>query len=195
MKKLTLSLFAALLAVSTAPAQATSQEQLARDIALAQIAGDRAIANVINWKVGEFQDLNLEAMGMQLGTMKKIVASEEGNFIWLNQDMSGGMIGEQKVEAKMDRATGQVVEMRQNGKKVDLPNDPIEIISQETTSVTVPAGTFDCIKVVAKSQQIKKLELWANPRDITLDGTAQMIMESTQMPMPITMKLTGMGGR
>lgn len=196
MKKLTLSLLAALGVLSAPVAHAFNGELLARDIALAsaKASADRSVNNLINWKVGEFQNSKVEAMGMALGDMKKIVASEEGNNIWLVQEMTG-MMGNQKVEVLMDRATGQVIEMRQNGKKVDVPNDPLEVIDQESTTVTVPAGTFDCIKITAKSAQVKKLEMWANPRDITLDGAAQVVMESNQLPVPITMKLVEMGGR
>lgn len=196
MKKLTLSLLSALAVLSAPAAYAFDGALLARDIALAsaKVSGDRSVNNLINWKVGEFQNSKVEAMGMALGDMKKIVASEEGNNIWLVQEMTG-MMGNQKVEVLMDRATGQVIEMRQNGKKVDVPNDPLEVIDQESTTVTVPAGTFDCIKITAKSAQVKKLEMWANPRDITLDGAAQVVMESNQLPVPITMKLVEMGGR
>jgi hypothetical protein len=195
-KKLTLSLLSALAVLSAPAAHAFDGALLARDIALAsaKVSGDRSVNNLINWKVGEFQNSKVEAMGMALGDMKKIVASEEGNNIWLVQEMTG-MMGNQKVEVLMDRATGQVIEMRQNGKKVDVPNDPLEVIDQESTTVTVPAGTFDCIKITAKSAQVKKLEMWANPRDITLDGAAQVVMESNQLPVPITMKLVEMGGR
>jgi hypothetical protein len=193
MKKLTLSLLAGLLALAGAQAQAMDNAQLVRNIALASLAGEVQINNLINWKVGEYTNYNIEAMGMPLGTMKKYVASEQGNNIWLNQDMEGQMLGNHKVEVLMDRATGQVLEMKQDGKKAEVPNDPIEMISQDATQITVPAGTFEVIHVVAKSKQIKKLEVWANPRDIALDGGAQMTVDSGMFPM--TLKLTSFGGR
>lgn len=196
MKKLTLSLLAALFAFA-GNAQADQQSETALNLAMSElqlsVAGDRAISNVINWKIGEFQEYNLELMGMPMGTMKKFVASEQGNAIWIQQDISGGMIGNQKVETLLDRATGQVLEVRQNGQKQEIPNDPIEIIDQETTTITVPAGTFEVIHITAKSKQIKKAEIWANPRDIVMDGTAQMMIDSGQFP--ITLKLTKFGGR
>lgn len=193
MKKLILSLVAGVMAFAGSQAQAKTGAELALDIAVATIQADRQINNLINWKVGEFTDYNIEAMGMELGKMKKYVASEVGNNIWMNQDMSGGMIGEQKVEVLMDRANGQILEMKQNGKKVEVPNDPIELIDQESTTITVPAGTFDVIHITAKSKQAKKIEVWANPRDIALDGGAQMYIESGFLPM--TLKLTAFGGR
>lgn len=192
MKKMILSLVAGVMALAGSQAVAVTPAELARDIAIAQLQSDRQISNVINWKVGEFAEYNVEAFGMQLGKMKKYVASEVGNNIWLNQDMSGGMIGDQKVEVLMDRATAKVLEMKQNGKNVEVPNDPIELIDQETTTITVPAGTFDVIHITAKSKQVKKIELWANPRDIALDGAAQMSIEAQ---IPMMLKLTAFGGR
>jgi hypothetical protein len=196
MKRLIVSLLAGMMAL-TGHAQAKDASDLAREIAIAtlqaSVFAEREINNLINWKVGEYTDYSLEAMGMPLGTMKKYVASEVGNNIWLNQDMEGGMIGNQKVEVLMDRATGQVLEMKQNGKNVEVPNDPIELIDQETTTITVPAGTFEVIHITARSKQAKKIEVWANPRDIALDGAAQMYIESGFLPM--TMKLTKFGGR
>ncbi len=197
MKKFVFTMMGAVLALSANVGFAKTPSDLALDVAVANLKASAAqeigINNLINWKVGEYADYNLEGMGMELGKMKKYVASEQGNAIWMNQDMSGGMLGDQKVEALMDRATGQVLEMRQNGKKVDVPKDEIEIIDQETTSITVPAGTFEVIHITAKSKQAKKIEVWANPRDIALDGAAQMYIESGFLP--ITMKLTGFGGR
>lgn len=195
MKKLTLSLLAGILALAGS-AQAKDASEIARELVIANLqasaAGEIHINNVINWKVGEYTEYSLEVMGMPGGTMKKYVASEVGNNIWLNSDVD--MMGQkQNVEALMDRANGQILEMKQNGKKVDVPNDPVEIIDQEATSVTVPAGTFEVIHITAKSKQIKKLEVWANPRDIALDGAAQMMVDSGMFPM--TLKLTKFGGR
>lgn len=178
-------------------AWAKTNTELAKEIITAElqasIAADRAIANLINWKVGEYQEYDISAMFGNLGKMRKYVASEQDNAIWVNSETSGGMIGDNKVEALIDRATGKVLEMRQNGQPQQIPDDPIEVIDQESTSVTVPAGTFDVIHITAKSKQIKKLEVWANPRDITMDGSAQMSIDSGFLPM--TLKLTSFGGR
>ncbi|MGZ3653792.1 MAG: hypothetical protein ACXWSC_22105, partial [Bdellovibrionota bacterium] len=81
MKKLSLALVAGLMAM-VGTAQANNAD-LVRQIALAQVNGSSPIANVINWKVGEFQDLNLGLQGMPLGTVHKEAASEEGNAIWM----------------------------------------------------------------------------------------------------------------
>lgn len=188
----------AALILGTSQAQAHTPQQLAYEIGLAHLQAsllaEQQAFNAINWKVGEFQEYNMEAMGgLPMGNMKKFVASEQGNAIWVRQDMSGGMVGNQNAEILIDRATAKILEMRQNGKKVDVPNDPIELIDQESTRITVPAGTFDVIHITAKSKQAKKIEVWANPRDITMDGGAQMFVDSGMLP--ITLKLTRFGGK
>jgi len=192
MKKLTLSMVAGLLALA-GTAHAYTAEDLAREIALSHVGHSQGpLANVINWKLGEYQDLKLTMQGMPLGNMNKIAASEEGNAVWLKQSMSGGMIGNQVVEVLLDRATGKVLKMRQNGREQAPPNEQIEIIDQETATITVPAGTFETIHIRAKSSQ-GPLELWANPQAITLDGTAKMTIQA--QGMPVVMELVKFGGR
>ncbi|MGZ3653565.1 MAG: hypothetical protein ACXWSC_20620, partial [Bdellovibrionota bacterium] len=66
-------------------------------------------------------------------------------------------------------------------------------INQETATITVPAGTFETIHITAKSQQSGNIEVWANPRAITLDGTAKMAMQANGMP--VSMELTKFGGK
>lgn len=191
MKKISLALVTGLLAIAGS-AHAANYDALALQIALAQVNGSSPIANVINWKVGEYQDLNLSLQGMNLGTMHKQATSEEGNGVWMTQTM-GGMMGSQKVEVLLDRADGHIIKMKQNGQDTTPPNDKLEIINQETATVTVPAGTFETIHIVAKSQQAGQIEVWANPQAITLDGTAKMTMQA--QGMPVSMELTKFGGR
>jgi hypothetical protein len=94
------------------------------------------------------------------------------------------------VEAQIDKNTGQVLKIIRNGKVETAPNDPLDIISQDYTSVTVPAGTFDCLHVVAKSKSIKNIEVWANPQAVVMDGSVKTVVTANQMPLPITMVLT-----
>lgn len=190
MKKLTLFV-TALMAVVGFSAQA-SNESLALQLALSQVSAS-PISNVINWKIGEYQDLNLSIQSMPLGTMHKEAISEEGNGIWLKQTVSGSMIGNQVVEILLDRADGHIIKMKQNGQEQAPPTDKLEIIDQETATVTVPAGTFETIHIRAKSQQAGNIELWANPQAITLDGTAKMTMQA--QGMPVLIELTKFGGR
>ncbi|MGZ3693459.1 MAG: hypothetical protein ACXWQO_04660 [Bdellovibrionota bacterium] len=191
MKKLTLAMLAGLLATFGVAQANSDTDALVRQIALSQLTGPGAL-NVINWKVGEFGDMNIEGFGMPLGTIHKFVASEEGNFIWFQQDMAGSLIGNHKVEAKMDRATAKIVELKQDGKAQEIPDGKLEIISQDSASITVPAGTFESIHIVAKDSKGQQMEVWMNPRDITLDGAAQEIIKGQ---ITMTLKLTKQGGR
>ena len=197
MKKLTLSLVAAAMMLAGTYANAKTLSEAVMEAALNDLrlsaASEVHINNLINWKVGEYTDSNIGLMGMPAGTMKKIVDREEGNTIWMNQLTDGSLIGKHKIEVQMDRADGKILQLIQDGQKQEIPNDKLEIISQDSTTVTVPAGTFEVIHIVAKSEKIKKLEAWANPRDISLDGMAKTYVESGMFPM--TLELTGHGGR
>ena len=191
MKKLSIALVVGFLAA--AGSAEANGDGLALKIALSQLNGASPIANVINWKIGEFQDLNMSLQGMPLGTMHKEATSEEGNGVWMTEAMSGGMIGNQTVEVLLDRADGHIIKMKQNGQEKAPPDDKIEIINQETATITVPAGTFQTIHITAKSQQSGNVEIWANPQAITLDGTAKMTMQA--QGMPVAMELTKFGGK
>jgi hypothetical protein len=188
MKKLMLSMAAGMLALAgSAQANEIDTHELASQIALSQVSGVSPIANVINWKIGDSQDLNISLQSFPMGTMHKEAVSEEGNAIWLKQSMSGGMIGNQVVEVLLDRATGKVLKMKQNGQDKPVPDEKIEIIDQETATVTVPAGTFETIHIRARSSQ-GDIELWANPQAISLDGTAKMLVKA--QGMPVSLELT-----
>lgn len=192
MKKTTMIMAALLALFAVKNASANDTGILATQVALADIQASAASAihtnNLINWKVGDSADYTITSTFGALGNLHKFVASEQGNAIWVQQDMSGGMLGNHKVEILMDRADGHIIEMRQDGQKQNVPDDKVEIISQDATTITVPAGTFEVIHVVAKTQQVSKLEVWANPRDIPMDGAAQEYIESGFLPM--TLKLT-----
>ncbi len=187
MKKLTLALVTGLLAV-VGSAQA-NYDSLALQIALVDAS---PIANLINWRIGDFQDLNITMQGMALGTNHKEATSEEGNGIWLKETMAG-MIGNHVIEILFDRANGKVLKMRQDGKDAEVPNDKVEIIDQETATITVAAGTFETIHIHAKSERSGTIEAWMNPKAITLDGTAKMAMQANGMP--IGMELTKFGSK
>ena len=189
--KTTLALVTGLMAV-VGSAHAMDNVALVNQIALAQATAP-GIMNVINWKIGEFQDLNLTMQGMALGTVHKEAKSEEGNGVWMSEVMAGAMIGNHTVEVLLDRADGHVIKMKQDGQDKPVPDDKLEIINQETATITVPAGTFETIHITAKSQQSGNIEVWANPQAITLDGTAKMTMQA--QGMPIAMELTKFGGK
>lgn len=144
--------------------------------------------NLINWKVGDTANFDISAGFFgKVGTMVKSVTKDEGAAIWVKQDAK--MQGQnQVVEILLNKADGKVLKMIQNGKETEIPNDKIEIISQDTTEVTVPAGTFKVIHIVAKTEKVSKIELWANPKATVMEGTVKQYIESGFLP--ITMELT-----
>lgn len=195
MKKLTLTLMAGILALAGS-ARADEASDFARELVLAQtqaaIAAELRVNNLINWKVGEYQEYALSSMIGNMGDVKKNVASEEGNAIWIVNNVNA-MGQQQKAEILLDRATGKILKYKENGQEKAVPDDKLEVIDQDSTTITVPAGTFEVIHITAKSEKAKKIEVWANPRDITMDGGAQMYIEAGFLPM--TLKLTKFGGR
>ncbi|OFZ02147.1 MAG: hypothetical protein A2070_04820 [Bdellovibrionales bacterium GWC1_52_8] len=144
--------------------------------------------DLINWKVGDTAsyDVKISSFG-KMGTNVKTVTKDEGTSIWLTQDLN--LSGQKQLaEAQISKADGKILKLIVNGKEQEIPNDPLEIISQDYADVTVPAGTFQCIHVIAKSKQISKLEVWMNPRDTVMDGMIKQIAQ-TQL-FPLTMELT-----
>jgi hypothetical protein len=144
--------------------------------------------DLINWKVGDNAqyDIKVGSFG-KMGTMTKAVTKDEGASIWVTQDMNL-TIQKQKIEMQINKADGKVLKTIVNGQEQALPDDKVEIISQDYTEVTVPAGTFKAIHIVAKTKQVDHVEVWANPRDTVMEGTLKQAM--TAQGMDIVMELT-----
>lgn len=142
----------------------------------------------LNWKVGDSlsYQVSLGSMG-RLGTSVKEVTQDTGDTLWIKNQVR--LFGQNEiVEMEFRKADGQVVRMRRNGQDQSLPNDTVEIISTEAASITVPAGTFESVHIVAKTEQVERIEVWMNPRDTAIEGTlkqaastqvGQMILELT----------------
>ncbi len=203
MKKMALGLLA-LAFCWVAPTQACSKtpahadladrliDGLAIELAVAHIqagvAAEMDAFNIINWKVGEMANYKMTSLFGELGTMVKRVDREEENAIWVISETSGQM-GNNKIEMLLDRATGKVLQYIENGSSKAPPsNDDMEIIDQIEERITVPAGTFDTIKITAKTPQIKKLEAWFNPSKTVMDGQIQAKINTGFLP--VTMQLT-----
>ena len=189
MKKIRLS-WAVLAATFSwgAHAQANVYQEIFLADLQASVAMERAEKNVINWQVGERSEYKMKASIGSLGDMKKWVDREEGNAVWLITEMTGQL--NEKAEAKIDRATGQILEYIVNGQRQNPPNNTGEIISQEEATITVPAGTFRTIHVVVKTNQaqVSKVEAWVNPREIVIDGNAKMIAYTSFFPIEIILQ-------
>ena len=137
--------------------------------------------DLINWKVGDTMQysLTIAAYGIN-GSMVKTVTKDEGTSIWVNQDMDL-TVQKQNVQTQINKADGKILKMIVNGQDQAVPDDKIEIVSQDYTSITVAAGTFKAMHIVAKSAQITKLEAWVNPQATIMDGSLKEIVDAQGM--------------
>ncbi|HTL12017.1 MAG TPA: hypothetical protein VL588_05995 [Bdellovibrionota bacterium] len=168
------------------PAHAQSPEPLDLNI-FVQLAQSQT-RDLINWKVGDSMNYNVSLGFMGNGTMVKNVASEEGGNIWLHQDINI-MNQKQTVDVLMQRSDGKILKVLQNGQEAQIPDSKIEVVSTNFDHITVPAGTFDCMHIVANTDQAKGLEVWGNPDMTAMDGSLKEIVP-TQFGMTMTLELT-----
>lgn len=145
--------------------------------------------DLINWKVGDKMDYNVSAGAFgKLGTMTKTVTKDEGTSLWFRQQMAL-MTQNEVIDIQINKADGKILKMIRNGQEQQIPDEQIEIISQDYTEIKVPAGNFKALHIVAKTKSISKLEAWINPRDTVMDGTLKQDM-ATQMGINLVMELT-----
>lgn len=176
----------ALLAIGLAGVATQARAELLSAQELQALTQTSAL-NLINWKVGDRMDYQV-SVGFfgKIGAMFKTVSKDEGDALWIHQEIDL-KVQKQVVDMLISKADGKVLKLIQNGQEAQIPNDKLEVISQDYGQVTVPAGTFDAIHIVAKTQQVSKIELWANPSATVMDGALKQIM-ATQLG-EITMEL------
>jgi hypothetical protein len=132
---------------------------------------------------------SLDLGGMDLGTMTMTTTKDEDKAVWVESKTNIPMMGKEDVmDMLISRVDGKTLKMIHNGQEEQIPDQNIEIVSQDYTSVTVPAGTFKCMHVVAKTKDVSKVEIWANPQATALMGMLQQAAD-TQMGT-MTAKLT-----
>jgi hypothetical protein len=143
---------------------------------------------LIKWKVGDTMQykVSIGAFG-SIGSSSKTVTKDEGAAIWVRQTMNL-VIQNETVDILIDKTDGKVLKLVRNGKEQPIPDDKMEIISQEYEEVTVPAGKFQSLHIIAKTKDVPKLEVWVNPQDTVMDGALKQIMK-TQLG-DITLELT-----
>lgn len=189
MKKITLllSLVAILPSASFASTDFALIQQVEQIVLNQAMLGVNPL-NMIDWKVGDTNQYTISIGPMaNFGSMVQTVEKEEGNGVWLKQDMDL-KVQKQVVEILLDRADGSVKKVLINGKEQSIPDQNLEIIETNTTTITVPAGTFQVMYVKAK-QDGKIVELWANMVDIAMDGMAKTIADTGMGGMSMTLEL------
>lgn len=134
---------------------------------------------VLNWKVNDSCDYNLKG-GIMNGTLHMFVREEAAQGYWVQQDVDLGFLGKQKVEALYDKGNGQVLELRVNGEKQDIPSqEDMEIVESRRESVTVPKGTFDSIYLKMRDKKKNdETQLWVNPTLIPIAGMLKTVQGS-----------------
>ena len=144
----------------------------------------------LDWKVGESVDYTLD-MGFIKGTMHTEVRSDTAEGIWMVQDMDLGFMGKQKIEILFNKADGSIKKILANGKEQSLPDaSNTEMVEMKESSVTVPAGTFDCIYArILDKKENKETEAWINPSVVPTSGMIKTVAPS-QMGK-VTVEMTG----
>jgi hypothetical protein len=189
MKKLILAGLVLALPLASAFAKAPLASDFSESIITAANFGELAPKLAIDWKVGAFQEYSIQAFGIEVGTVKRSVAGEQDNSVWISQDFGGEMIGVQKVETRYDRDSGKALEMKIDGKPAQLPAEtgPEKVISRENVSLTVPAGTFETEHLVMKTDAANNLETWV-ARDLIMDGLVQKILDTGSLTLTLKLK-------
>jgi hypothetical protein len=171
-----LSIFVLLGIVSFGSSAKATDFNVANALAIATASEYQTLG--IDWKVGDQMKYQMSLfMGLLKGSMVKVVESDEGAALWIKQDLDI-LIQKQEVRILLNKADGKILKMIVNGKEQTPPENNLEIISTDEASVTVPAGTFDTIHVVARSKDVEKLEAWINPVDTAMDGTVKQVISA-----------------
>lgn len=177
------------LSLSSLPASASENFiQLVSDQAIANTVRSAAADHLLDWRVGDTMnyDISVAVFG-KMGTMVKAVTSEEGANAWIKQTIHLQSQNE-VIDMLINRDNGQILKLLRNGVEQEIPNQNLEIISQERVDITVPAGKFHALYIKAKTADVKELEVWLNPDESVLDGTLKQIADTGFLKM--TMELT-----
>lgn len=171
MLKIFATLFSVLIAVPAFAAPTLSEV-----ILKAQLDNVK-VARAIDWKAGDSANYNVD-MGFLKGSMVMAVRSNDGNEIWLTQDMDLGFAGKQQTETLMDANTGEIKKILVNGQEQQIPEQNLEVIEIVDATITVPAGTFKCIhaRLTDKSTN-NEINLWQNST-VPMSGMVKQIVPS-----------------
>jgi hypothetical protein len=138
-----------------------------------------------NWKKGDEARYNIRLGGFGRGNMVMSVIDIVSDGVWIQQLTDLGFLGKQDIRQLIDPQTGEVKKIIVNGKE-QAPDDEgeMEVIETKDDIVTVPAGTFYCMYIMAKitnSQGVTRYtENWVNTRQIPVMGLVKMVAQ-TQM--------------
>ena len=92
-------------------------------------------------------------------------------------------------EMLLNKADGKILEYKVNGQDQTIPDDTVTVVSQDYESVTVPAGTFNSLHIVANEGTTQGIELWANPQATVMEGSLKQLVP-TQFGIKLDIELT-----
>ena len=167
----------ALLAVTHSASAGTFVENFNQTVLRASLS-DVQVLDLINWKVGDNATFQISAGPFgKVGDMKKAVTKDEGKALWVVTEAA--MMGQNdKSEILISKSDGKILKFIHNGKEEAIPSGDIEVINQEYTEVTVPAGTFKCIHITAKTPQVEQVDIWANPKETVMEGALKQVVKT-----------------
>jgi hypothetical protein len=136
------------------------------------------LAAGLNWHVGDKASYALDIGGFIKGTSNNFVREDIGTAFWMEQDMD--LSGQtQKVEALVNKSTGQVEKLLVNGQAQDVPKSDTEVLEMHEAKITVQAGTFDCVYAKIRDKGDQKItEAWINPKIVPMSGILKAIADS-----------------
>lgn len=166
-----------LLTSSAFAADTNTAPDLQRALLHLSISNTLMTEDAIDWAVGDSASYNL-TMRYGKGTMVQSVTKDEGKSLWLRQILT--LNGKKQVlDVLLSKADGSIQRMLENGEEAEIPADEgLEILSADERRITVPAGTFNCLHIVAKMSDGYRLESWVDPEDTVMDGTIKQIVGS-----------------
>jgi hypothetical protein len=182
-----------LLVVAMVASAAASAKQVSLSTVMAkkvaQIVYSRHAAPMVAFKVGDTDNYSLSVAGMQ-GTMVMKVTDVQPAALTIDQNMN--IMGQtQDAVEVINPNTGDVISITVNGQK-QTPPDPSddEITAETPTSVTVPAGTFNCEEVTIHTKSSNtETQQWVDVGG-TVPVGGMLKMTTTQQGMPIEADLT-----
>jgi hypothetical protein len=181
------TLLVSLSLVASVGAQAYTMTDLAKELNSA-ITQNAAVRSPFSFKVGDTAAYKVD-LGFFPATMTMTVADVKTDEVTINQDVD--MMGQkQNCVEVLNPNTGEIKSMTCNGQAQQSGDaSDIQVIEQKEDTVTVPAGTFDCLYIKATQKSSGgNIEQWINPTLIPVFGMAKSIMPS-QMGQ-VTIELT-----
>ena len=155
-----------------------------------QVIASEANTSALHFAKGDTANYSLTIGSMINGTMVMTVDDIVADGVWLSQNMDLGFAGKQQIRTLIDPNTGAIKKMIVNGKEQTPPSgDDITVIDSKADTITVPAGTFECLWIKAHSKsQNADVEQWANLKEVPVMGLVQL--KSTSQIGPVVAQLT-----